>query len=47
MKTIEGWLRGRLCGKRDLPGGKFACALCGRFAGSAAELCYPARVQVS
>lgn len=41
MKTIEGWLRGKICGKPFKAAGQFVCVLCGRRADIPQDLCYP------
>lgn len=48
MKTSEGWIRGKLCGKphkefADVV--KWVCICCGRRGIEPAQLCYPVRVE--
>jgi len=42
MKTEDGWVRGKMCGKKPAQGFAvtFVCVLCGR-PGTAEELCFP------
>jgi hypothetical protein len=50
MKTQEGWVRGKLCGKPhrgdEFSPSRFICAVCLRYGLAQADLCYPVKVTV-
>lgn len=43
MKTEEGWVRGKDCGKPRSYGGQFVCAHCNRIGRAEKDLCYPTK----
>ncbi len=43
MKTVAGWIRGRLCGKQSFAKAQYVCVLCGRAGMEEYDLCFPVK----
>jgi len=45
MKTVCGWIRGHLCGKKFRDSGHYVCALCNRRGDTPIDLCFPVSIR--